>query len=120
MELFKHGKVYDFMSVRAYWIGFSLLAVVVSFFSVLVWPLPTYGTDFKGGTEVEVAFHKDIEAGQLREPDQRVLPPLRGTTRRMKGQPSDNGYGCLGDDLLPTVAVGALPSSRQRTFWDSA
>jgi preprotein translocase subunit SecF len=67
VELFKHGKVYDFMSVRVYWIAFSLLAVVDSFFSVLVWPLPTYGTDFKGGTEVEVAFNKDIDAGKLRE-----------------------------------------------------
>src|SRR5262249_48160186 len=33
---------------------------------VLVWPQPTYGTDFKGGTEVEVAFTKPIEAGQVR------------------------------------------------------
>ena len=53
MELFKHGKVYDFMSIRLYWIAFSLLGVVGSFFMVLVYPKPTYGTDFKGGTEVE-------------------------------------------------------------------
>jgi preprotein translocase subunit SecF len=66
VEIFKHDKVYDFMSVRVYWIGFSLLAVVVSFFSVLVWPTPTYGTDFKGGTEVEIAFKQPIEAGRVR------------------------------------------------------
>src|SRR5262249_5391528 len=42
--------------------------------------------------------------------DKRVLPPLRGTTSRMKGQPSDNGYGCLDDDLLPTVAIGRFPA----------
>jgi preprotein translocase subunit SecF len=66
VELFKHGKVYDFMSIRVYWIAFSLLSVVFSFFSVLVWPKPTYGTDFKGGTEVEVAFTRPIEAGGLR------------------------------------------------------
>lgn len=66
MEIFKHDKIYDFMSVRAYWIAFSLLSVVVSLFAVLVWPLPTYGTDFKGGTEVEVAFQKSIEAGAVR------------------------------------------------------
>jgi len=72
VELFKHGKVYDFMSVRTYWIAFSLLAVVASFFAVLVWPKPTYGTDFKGGTEVEVAFTKPIEAGQLREAVQKI------------------------------------------------
>jgi preprotein translocase subunit SecF len=67
VELFKHGKVYDFMAVRAYWIGFSLFAVVASFFMVLVYPQPTYGTDFKGGTEVEVAFNKNVEAGDLRK-----------------------------------------------------
>ena len=72
MELFKHGKVYDFMSVRKYWIAFSLLAVVVSFFAILVWPTPTYGTDFKGGTEIEVAFAKPIEAGDVRAAVQRV------------------------------------------------
>jgi preprotein translocase subunit SecF len=66
VEIFKHDKVYDFMSVRAYWIGFSLLAVVVAFFGVLVWPTPTYGTDFKGGTEVEIAFKQPIDAGRLR------------------------------------------------------
>jgi preprotein translocase subunit SecF len=66
VELFKHGKVYDFMAIRAYWIGFSLLAAAISLFSATVWPLPTYGTDFKGGTEVEVAFTKSIDAATIR------------------------------------------------------
>jgi hypothetical protein len=39
-----------------------------------------------------------------------VVPCLRGTVSRMQGQPTDNGYGCLGDGLLPTVAVGRLPA----------
>ena len=67
MEIFKHDKVYDFMSIRLYWIAFSLISVIVSFIAVLVWPKPNYGTDFKGGTEVEVAFLKNIEAGELRQ-----------------------------------------------------
>jgi preprotein translocase subunit SecF len=66
VELFKHGKVWDFMSVRAYWIGFSLLVCVVSLVGATVWPLPTYGTDFKGGTEVEVAFTKSVDAAMIR------------------------------------------------------
>ena len=66
MELFKHGKVYDFMAIRAYWITFSLLAAAVSLFAATVWPLPTYGTDFKGGTEVEVAFSKTVDAATIR------------------------------------------------------
>jgi preprotein translocase subunit SecF len=66
VELFKHGKVWDFMSVRVYWIAFSLLVCALGLFGALVWPLPTYGTDFKGGTEVEVAFKKTIDAAGVR------------------------------------------------------
>lgn len=39
-----------------------------------------------------------------------VVPALRGTVGRMKGQPTDNGYGCLDKDLLPAVAVGRFPT----------
>jgi hypothetical protein len=50
-----------------------------------------------------------VEAGKLEDADKKVVPALRGTVNRMKGQPSDNGYGCPGDDLLPAVAVGRFP-----------
>ena len=66
MELFKHGKVWDFMSIRTYWIAFSIIAGAIALFSATVWPLPTYGTDFKGGTEVEVAFTKNVDAAAIR------------------------------------------------------
>jgi hypothetical protein len=51
-----------------------------------------------------------VEPDKSDDADQRVLPPLRGTTSRMKGQPSDNGYGCQDKELLPTVAVGRFPA----------
>jgi hypothetical protein len=51
-----------------------------------------------------------VESDQSDDADQRVLPPLRGATSRMKGQPSDNGYGCLDKELLPSVAVGRFPA----------
>lgn len=63
--------------------------------------------DFKGASYVLLVGA--IEAGQLREPVKLVVPALRGTVSRMKGQPSDNAYGCLGDDLLPSVSVGRFP-----------
>jgi preprotein translocase subunit SecF len=66
VEIFKHGKLYDFMSIRVYWITFSFVGVLASLFAVLVYPLPTYGTDFKGGTEVEVAFEKPVDAATVR------------------------------------------------------
>jgi len=66
MEFFKSHKIYDFMKMRRYWITFSILISLASLVS-LFWPGPNYGTDFRGGTEIEVAFKKPTTAGQIRE-----------------------------------------------------
>jgi preprotein translocase subunit SecF len=66
MRLFKGDKVYDFMAVRKYWIGFSLSLTVFSLFLILSGHAKL-GTDFLGGTEVEVAFKKPVEAGAIRK-----------------------------------------------------
>ena len=78
MEFFKSHKVYDFMRVRKYWIGLSITLAVLSFVSLFK-PGPNYGTDFRGGTEIEVAFkthvsgdeirHAVVASGQFQEPD---------------------------------------------------
>jgi hypothetical protein len=39
-----------------------------------------------------------------------VVPALRGTVGRMKGEPTDCGYGCPHAGRLPTVAVGRFPA----------
>jgi preprotein translocase subunit SecF len=65
MELFKPGRVYDFMSVRKYWIALSVLLALGSLV-LLFYPGPNYGTDFKGGTEIEVAFTKPVDGGEIR------------------------------------------------------
>ena len=65
MELFKPGKTYDFMRVRKYWIALSVLLALGSLI-LLFYPGPNYGTDFKGGTEIEVAFTKAVDGGQIR------------------------------------------------------
>jgi hypothetical protein len=51
-----------------------------------------------------------VPGGQLTDAVRKVVPALPGTAGRMKGEPSDNGYGCPGEGLLPTVAVGRLPA----------
>jgi hypothetical protein len=38
------------------------------------------------------------------------VPELTGTVGRMKGQPSDNSYGCLDEGRVPAVAVGRFPA----------
>lgn len=66
MELFKPGKTYDFMSVRRYWIALSVILSLASLFLLVVYPGPNYGTDFKGGTEIEVAFTQPVRAEEIR------------------------------------------------------
>ncbi len=65
MELFKPGKTYDFMRVRKYWIALSV-ALALGSLILLFFPGPNYGTDFKGGTEIEVAFTKSVDGGEIR------------------------------------------------------
>ena len=66
MEIFKPGRVYDFMGMRTFWIALSLFLTFGSAFAAVVYPGPNYGTDFKGGTEVEVAFLANVTSGEVR------------------------------------------------------
>jgi preprotein translocase subunit SecF len=65
MEFFPHGKVYNFMAVRKYFIVLSFLVVAISTFLTFK-PGPNYGTDFRGGTEVEIDFTKSVTADDIR------------------------------------------------------
>ena len=40
---------------------------------------------------------------------QTVVPAFDGTEGRMQGVPTDHGYGCPDDKLMPTIAVGRFP-----------
>jgi len=66
MRLFKGDKVYDFMAVRKYWIALSLFLTVGSLV-LIAFGKPKLGTDFLGGTEVELAFKKPVEAAAIRK-----------------------------------------------------
>lgn len=66
MQLFPVGKVYDFMRMRRIFGPMSFLLVLLAFGSIF-YPGPKLGTDFKGGTEVEVAFSQPVQVPQLRE-----------------------------------------------------
>ena len=69
MHLFANHKVYDFMKVRRYFIALSLILTVFSLFLVLgkvPGVQPKFGTDFKGGTEIEVAFRAPVDAHDVR------------------------------------------------------
>ena len=65
MEFIKPGWRFDFMRWRRYFIGLSLALALLSIFACFK-PGLRLGTDFKGGTEVELAFAQPITAGEIR------------------------------------------------------
>ncbi|MFO0762984.1 MAG: hypothetical protein U0359_41495 [Byssovorax sp.] len=65
MEFIKHGAQFDFMGKRWYFIGLSLTLLVLSIVA-FIYPGPKLGTDFKGGTEIEVAFKQSVNAAEIR------------------------------------------------------
>jgi preprotein translocase subunit SecF len=66
MEFFKPGRQFDFMKARVFWIPFSLFLVFAS--TVLCfYPGPNYGTDFRGGTEIEIALTHSVEYRGVRD-----------------------------------------------------
>jgi len=65
MHLYKSGKVYNFMSVRWYFIGLSLFLTVGAAI-LLISGQARLGTDFTGGTELEVAFKRPVSPADLR------------------------------------------------------
>jgi len=71
MELIKPGTQYDFMKWRWHFLGASLLLLALSVISFIV-PGPKLGTDFKGGTELEVAFKEAVTAGDVRHAVEKV------------------------------------------------
>jgi preprotein translocase subunit SecF len=66
MRFFTLGKVYDFMKMRA---AFAVLSVIIVFGSIglLVTGQAHLGTDFRGGTEVEVAFKGHVTPQEIRD-----------------------------------------------------
>lgn len=66
MEFFPVGKTLDFMGRRRPFIWVSVLLFVASVVALAIYPGPNLGTDFRGGTEVEVAFTAPVAPDELR------------------------------------------------------
>ena len=66
MQLFPSNKTYRFMRVAPYCGAASLLLIVATVVA-LFYPGPRLGTDFAGGTEIEVAFSQPVTAEEIRQ-----------------------------------------------------
>ena len=65
MRFFSSGKVYDFMRWRAVAVGVSL-SIMAGSLLLLLMGKAHLGTDFRGGTEVEVSFKGKVEPSEIR------------------------------------------------------
>lgn len=66
MYIIKPGKLYDFMAYRKHLLVVSIILLtgtIITFFT----PGPKWGTDFRGGTEVELMFQRDVSASDVRD-----------------------------------------------------
>src|SRR5262245_27755007 len=66
MRLFSLSKTYHFMRVAPYCAVASLLVTMATLIA-LFYPGPNLGTDFVGGTEIEVAFKAEVPAQKVRD-----------------------------------------------------
>jgi preprotein translocase subunit SecF len=64
MQLFPVGRIYDFMGQRRLFMVISILMTVFAVVMLFV-PGPNLGTDFKGGTEIEVEFKKETSTTEI-------------------------------------------------------
>lgn len=65
VEFFKPGLLIDFMRHRRVYMAISFTLVTASIIS-LFFPGPNYGTDFLGGTEIQVSFQGDVSSSEVR------------------------------------------------------
>ena len=74
-EIIKPGSTFEFIGMERYWIGLSIVLVLVTFAML---PLNAYvfksrghmlnwGVDFRGGTELVVEFSKPVDPGEIRK-----------------------------------------------------
>jgi preprotein translocase subunit SecF len=66
MRFFSAGRVFDFMGLRRLFVSVSLI-VTFGALGLLLTGQANLGTDFRGGTEVEVAFRGHVEPQEIRQ-----------------------------------------------------
>jgi len=65
MEFFKHNAYFDFMRLRRTNVIISLITFSLAI-GTYFFPGPNWGLDFKGGTEMQLAFSGNVSAAELR------------------------------------------------------
>ena len=61
----------DFVSSRGFWIKFSISFIVIGLALAFIIP-PKFGIDYTGGTEIALAFSKNVQTSQLRSSVEKI------------------------------------------------
>lgn len=111
MEFIKPGRQFDFMSKRWLFIGVSVVMLLLAAISFIT-PGPKLGTDFKGGTEVEIAFTGPVTGGDI-----------RGALERTGHHGADvvaiNDAGKTNQFLIRVQEVTVLTEAQKQTIRDA-
>ncbi|MBW1712479.1 MAG: protein translocase subunit SecF [Deltaproteobacteria bacterium] len=67
MELIKPGTNIDFIGLRKYAFGFSLVLILITIGSLIYHGGPNYGVDFAGGILIQTAFEEPITPDRIRQ-----------------------------------------------------
>jgi preprotein translocase subunit SecF len=111
MYLFKPGKLYDFMAMRRKFLFLSIFLLGASVVSLFA-PGPRWGTDFKGGTEIEVAFKKPVDAGKVRESVESIKGP--DGTRQFEAAEVIAVPGAESRYMVRVQEVSAIPDAAKK------
>ncbi|MDX2055578.1 MAG: protein translocase subunit SecF [Polyangiaceae bacterium] len=66
MEFLPPNKIYDFMGLRHWFLGASVVTFIIALILLFVVG-PKFGPDFSGGTEIEVEFKQPVTADEIRQ-----------------------------------------------------
>ena len=90
IELVKSGTNHDFVKYRRIAVIASIVVNLLVVFGALVWPRLNYGVDFAGGTELQLAFHKPVDVGTVRDEISKL--GFGEPTVQIYGNASDNQF----------------------------
>lgn len=116
MEFVKPGTYIDFMRWSRPVITVSGLLVLLSILSLVVWPKANLGTDFAGGTELQLKFKGNVSSEELRTTLSSLgyeRPDVLAVRGSRNGQPIRNEF------IVRISEVSSIPNARKQTIEQS-
>jgi preprotein translocase subunit SecF len=108
-ELIKSGTTYELVGKQTKFLFLSGLVILASILAVIVIG-PTYGIDFKGGSDIILAFKGDVDAKEVRTAAEQVLPDVQV---QRYGAEEENRF------LVQTRAVSVMNEKKAQTIGQS-